>query len=153
MQVLTCREKAGWNIALAELTGTSLEEIAKEVLREYGLNAQFPFTYLGVEYTVFYDDEIFTRGRKTIVATLYLQGDATHSYLDPEGPDLVFGDFVIVGGHAHDGILKGLGEDDVKKLSTFILESEATRKEMRQAKLFRDNETIRSALVQRRFAK
>lgn len=153
MQVLTCKEKAGWNISLAELTGSSLEEVTREILTEYGLNARFPFTYLGRAYTVFYDDEIFTRGKKTIVATLYLQGDAQKTYLDPEGPDLVFGDFVIAGGHAHDGTLTGLEEDDVKKLSTFILESEAKLKEMRQAKLFRDNETIRSALVQRRFAK
>ena len=153
MQALACREKAGWNIGLVEIPGTSLEEVSKEIMTTYGLNAQFPFTYLGAEYTVFYDDEIFTRGKKTIVATLYLQGNTTRSYRDPEGPDLVFGDFVILRGHAHDGELQGLGEDDVKKLSTFILESEAKLKEMRKAKLFGDNETIRSALIRRQFDK
>ena len=144
-----------------ERAGTSRWQSSRTLVEEVirggpdGVRAQctVPFTYLGKAYTVFYDDEIFTRGKKTIVATLYLQGDAQKTYLDPEGPDLVFGDFVIAGGHAHDGARTGLEEDDVKKLSTFILESEAKLKEMRQAKLFRDNETIRSALVQRRFAK
>lgn len=150
MQLMVCTEKSGWNVQLKEVEAAGWEELAKEVIARFGTGAQFPFTYEGEEYTVFYDDEIFIKDKEQIVAALYICGDAAKSYREPDGPDLVFGDFVLVKGHAHDGVLEGLSNKDVVALSAFIMKSDSTLKEMRKAKLFRENERIRPYVVRRK---
>ena len=149
MRILVCTEASGWNIQLQEIEADTLEETAKAIAERMGTGAQFPFEHGGEEYTVFYDDEIFLKGKEKLVASLYVYGDTTKSYLDPEGPDLVFGDFAMVKGHAHDGSFAGLSDEDIKSMSAFVLESDAKLKEMRKAKLFKNKERIRPYAVKR----
>lgn len=146
---LTCREEDGWNVRLAQTQTDAMEAAAQEICEAVGANSDFPFHCGGEEYTVFYDDEIFTKGKKYVVASLYLQGDADKSYRHPEGPDLVFGNFAIVKGHTHEGVLKGLDKDDVVRISNFIVDSDKALREMRKKKLFSQGEVIRPLLIKR----
>ncbi|MCH3958591.1 MAG: hypothetical protein LKE51_03400 [Selenomonas sp.] len=80
---------------------------ARAICADIGGMASFPFTCQGVDYTVFYDDEIFTKDKKEIVVSLYVQGDTERSYLDPEGPgprvwQLRFGQGAYARRHAGD---------------------------------------------------
>lgn len=144
---LTCREEDGWNVRLQQTKSDEMEAAAQEICEAVGANSDFPFVCDGEEYTVFYDDEIFTKDKKMIVVSLYLQGDAEKSYRHPEGPDLVFGNFALVKGHTHEGVLQGLDEKDVLKLSNFIVDSDKQLREMRKKKLFHDKEIIRPLVV------
>jgi hypothetical protein len=147
MRYLTCKEADGWNVRMAETEADDLQSTARAICADIGGMASFPFTCQGVDYTVFYDDEIFTKDKKEIVVSLYVQGDTERSYLDPEGPDLVFGNFALVKGHTHEGMLATLDDEDIKKLSNFIIESDAKLKAMMKNKLFQKNEVIRSRVI------
>lgn len=59
----------------------------------------------------------------------------------------MFGNFALVKGHTHEGMLATLDDEDIKKLSNFIIESDAKLKAMKKNKLFQKNEVIRSRVI------
>ena len=75
------------------------------------------------------------------------RGNADLRYLNPEGPDLVFGNFAIVKGHAHEGMFTSLSDEAVQQVSNFIIESDSKLKAMKKRKLFQKNEVIRPQVV------
>lgn len=147
MRYLTCREADDWNVRLHEADLGDLQAAAAAISSEIGGMSTFPFTYHGTDYTIFYDDEVFMKGKDKIVVSLYIQGNADLSYLDPEGPDLVFGNFAIVKGHAHEGMFTSLSDEAVQQVSNFIIESDSKLKAMKKSKLFQKNEVIRPQVV------
>ena len=147
MRYLTCREADDWNVRLHEADLGDLQAAAAAISSEIGGMSTFPFTYHGTDYTIFYDDDVFMKGKDKIVVSLYIQGDADLSYLNPEGPDLVFGNFAIVKGHAHEGMFTSLSDEAVQQVSNFIIESDSKLKAMKKSKLFQKNEVIRPQVV------
>ena len=147
MRYLTCREADDWNVRLHEADLGDLQAAAAAISSEIGGMSTFPFTYQGTDYTIFYDDEVFMKGKDKIVVSLYIQGNADLRYLNPEGPDLVFGNFAIVKGHAHEGMFTSLSDEAVQQVSNFIIESDNKLKAMKKSKLFQKNEVIRPQVV------